>query len=147
MKKIKKNARCSERRIYQLDAEGSDFMVAQLVDIDFYPRMSEETLAFNATLRILAGSFVCCFDCSNDGHGGCTIIHPRYNADRPTLTERYREVLQRWNRYLNTQRDDRFYETAAQLGWDIGKTGNAVMKSAESEVNELLADWCDRHDL
>lgn len=45
MKKIKKNARCSERRIYQLDAEGSDFMVAQLVDIDFYPRMSEETLA------------------------------------------------------------------------------------------------------
>jgi len=137
----------SEKRSYMLSSKPSDAILAQLVDIDFYPRMSEETLAFNATLQLQEGAIICSFDCSNDGHGGCTTIRPQVVKSTPFLTERYREIFKKWNEYLSTQRDDKFYEVAKQLGWNLPNTGTEAKKSAESEVDNLLAEWCDKNNL
>lgn len=144
MNRLSKRSRESEVRKYNLD--GNVMMEAQLVDIDFYPRMSEETLAFNATLRLMDGTQVCLFDCRNDGKGGCTDIRPQYDAQQPALIDRYRNALEKWNGYLSTQRDEKFYEIAEQMGWNVADVKDAT-KSAESEVNGMLADWCDKHNL
>lgn len=144
MKRSGKCSKVSETRKYTLD--DNRVMEAQLVDIDFYPRMSEETLAFNATLRLTYGSQVCLFDCSNDGKGGCTDIRPHYNESQPALVDCFREIFNKWDGYLSTQRDDRFYEIAEQMGCNVGDEHRAT-KRAESEVNGMLADWCDRHNL
>lgn len=137
----------SEKRSYMLSSNPSDAILAQLVDIDFYPRMSEETLAFNATLQLQEGTIICSFDCSNDGHGGCTTIRPQVVKSTPSLTDRCREIFKKWNEYLSTQRDDKFYEVAKKLGWNLPDTGTEAKKSAESEVNNLLAEWCDKNNL
>jgi hypothetical protein len=33
------------------------------------------------------------------------------------------------------------------MGWNIADNGKVVTKSAESEVNNLLAEWCEKHNL
>lgn len=66
MKRIKKCDRVSDLRSYQLSADCSDVMTVKLRDIDFYPRMSEETLAFNAILVIQYGSLSYTYNCCND---------------------------------------------------------------------------------
>lgn len=147
MRKLSKSARMSEKRSYMLSSNPSDAILAQLVDIDFYPRMSEETLAFNATLQLQEGAIICSYDCSNDGHGGCTTIRPQVVKSTPSLTDRCREIFKKWNEHLSTQRDDKFYEVAKQLGWNLPDTGTEAKKSAESEVNNLLAEWCDKNNL
>lgn len=147
MKKLSKSARMSEKRSYMLSSNQSDVMVAQLVDIEFYPRMSEETLAFNATLQLVHGAVMCSYDCRNDGHGGCTTMRPKYTNSDPSLIDKSKEIFRRWSAHLSTLRDDNFYEVAKQLGWNMPNTGNEVKKNAESEVNNLLAEWCDRHNL
>ena len=137
----------SEKRSYMLSSNPSDAILAQLVDIDFYPRMSEETLAFNATLQLQEGAIICSYDCNNDGHGGCTTIRPQVVKSTPSLTDRCREIFKKWNEHLSTQRDDKFYEVAEKLGWNLLNTGTEAKKSAESEVNNLLAEWCDKNNL
>lgn len=146
MKKLSKKDRVSEERSYTLSSDVQDLVVAQLVDIDFYPRMSEETLAFNATLHLQVGALMCSYDCSNDGHGGSTTIRPHCVKTTPEQTTRYNETLRKWNEYLSTQRDDKFYEVAAQMGWNVADMKSAT-KSAEGEVDNMLADWCDKHNL
>ena len=56
-------------------------------------------------------------------------------------------MLRRWNAYLSTQRDDNFYAVAEQMGWNLGNNRRVVRKSAESEVNNLLAEWSEKHHL
>lgn len=146
MKQLGKYARRSQVRQYQLEPTNCVIKV-QLVDIDFYPGMSEETLAFNATLHIHEDRKIYKYDCSNDGKGGSTNIRPRYCEDQPEFNEHCRTTLQNWEKYLSTQRDDKFYEVVAQYGWDLSEMKEEAKKSAESEVNDLLAEWCDKHDL
>lgn len=145
MKRLSKKARMGETRAYVLSP--SDTIEAQLIDIDFYPRMSEETLAFNATLCIKIGLMIFCYDCRNDGHGESTNICPKLVKSSPSENAEYREVLKKWDEYLRTQRDDQFYAVAEQMGWNIADNGKVVTKSAESEVNNLLAEWCEKQNL
>lgn len=145
MKKLTKRAKMSELRKYEIDS-ASCILEIQLVDIDFYPRMSEETLAFNAILQIFDGSQICKFDCSNDGKGGSTCIHPHYYEAQPERAEYSKTILQKWDSYLSTQRDEKFYKVAEQYGWNLSDMKEAT-KSAESEINDMLAVWCDSHNL
>lgn len=147
MKRLSKKARMSETRAYLLGPNPSDTIEAQLIDIDFYPRMSEETLAFNATLRIKEGIQTFVYDCHNDGHGGSTTICPNFVKSVPSDIDHCKELLKRWNDFLSTQRDDKFYAVAEQMGWSMADNGRVVTKSAESEVNNLLAEWCEKHNL
>ena len=146
MKRLGKKARMSETRNYVL-TNPTNTIEAQLIDIDFYPRMSEETLAFNATLRLKEDTHVFTYDCSNDGHGGSTNICPKFIKSAPSEMEHSKGLLRRWNEYLSTQRDGQFYAVAEQMGWNIADNGKVVTKSAESEVNNLLAEWCEKHNL
>lgn len=147
MKKLPKQARISETRAYQLSPKPSDKIEAQLFDIDFYPEVSAETLAFIAKLSIKDGDYTFMYDCYNDGQGGSTIISPNYVNSFPFDIKQCQEMLRRWNAYLSTQRDDKFYEVAEQMGWNVDNNRRVVRKSAESEVNNLLAEWCEKHHL
>ena len=147
MKKLPKQARISETRAYQLSPKPSDKIEAQLFDIDFYPEVSAETLAFIAKLSIKDGDYTFMYDCYNDGHGGCTTISPNYVNSFPSDIKQCQEMMRRWNAYLSTQRDDMFYAVAEQMGWNVDNNRRVVRKSAESEVNNLLAEWCDKHHL
>ena len=121
-------------------------MEAQLTDIDFYPRMSDETLAFNATLCLSSGSVVCHYACRNDGQGGSTDIRPKCPVSSSTPSESSVKLLNEWNKYLSTQRDDQFYAVVGQLGMEMADK-EVVTKTAEGEVNEMLAKWCDKNGL
>lgn len=147
MKKLPKQARISETRAYQLSPKPSDKIEAQLFDIDFYPEVSAETLAFIAKLCIKDGDYTFMYDCYNDGQGGSTTISPNYVNSFPSDIKQCQEMLRRWNSYLSTQRDDKFYEVAEQMGWNVDNNRRVVRKSAESEVNNLLAEWCEKHHL
>lgn len=147
MKKLPKQARKSETRAYQLSPKPSDKIEAQLFDIDFYPEVCAETLAFIAKLSIKDGDYTFMYDCYNDGQGGSTTISPNYVNSFPSDIKQCQEMLRRWNAYLSTQRDDKFYEVAEQMGWNVDNNRRVVRKSAESEVNNLLAEWCEKHHL
>jgi len=147
MKKLTKQDRISETRSYQLSTNPSVLIEAQLFDIDFYPEVSEETLAFIAKLSIKDGDYTFMYDCYNDGHGGSTTISPNYVNSFPSDIKQCQEMLRRWNAYLSTQRDDNFYAVAEQMGWKVDNNRRVVRKSAESEVSNLLAEWCDKHHL
>ena len=147
MKKLTKQDRISETRSYQLSTNPSVLIEAQLFDIDFYPEVSEETLAFIAKLSIKDGDYTFMYDCYNDGHGGSTTICPNFVKSVPSDIDHCKELLRRWNDYLSTQRDDKFYAVAEQMGWCMADNGRVVTKSAESEVNNLLAEWCEKHNL
>lgn len=147
MKKKSSIIRRSEMRTYNLGDGIADVLEAQLIDIDFYPRMSEETLAFNATLMIRYSSQVYTFDCRNDGHGGCTVIQPHCIGTDSVSPGQFRDIIRRWDSYLRTQRDEKFYEAASQMGWSLSDKAAIVTKNAESEVNNMLAEWCDVHNL
>lgn len=147
MKKLPKQTRISETRAYQLSPKPSDKIEAQLFDIDFYPEVSAETLAFIAKLSIKDGDYTFMYDCYNDGQGGSTTISPNYVNSFPSDIKQCQEMLRRWNAYLSTQRDDKFYEVAEQMGWNVDNNRRVVRKSAESEVNNLLAEWCEKHHL
>lgn len=147
MKNKRKNNRVSALRTYQLSDDKSDILQTRLADIDFYPRMSEETLAFNAVLQIHYDGQVFAFDCCNDGHGGSTDIRPKVVETDPSCLDRFREILKKWAGHLSTQRDDAFYETASRLGWNISGLTDIVSKSVEGEVDNMLAVWCDANNL
>lgn len=147
MKRLNNKARISEKRTYLVSSEPVNVIVAQLINIDFYPRMSEETLAFNATLLLQEGANIFSFECSNDGHGGCTSIRPQLVKASPENIDSGRDAFDRWQSFLSTQRDDEFYDVSEQMGWAHTSEGALITKSAESEVNNLLAEWCDKHNL
>lgn len=147
MKKLPKQARISELRAYQLSPKPSDRIEVQLFDIDFYPEVRAETLAFIAKLSIKDGDYTFMYDCYNDGQGGSTTISPNYVNSFPSDIKQCQEMLRRWNTYLSTQRDDKFYEVAQQMGWNVDNNRRVVKKSAESEVNNLLVEWCEKHHL
>ena len=147
MKKLPKQVRISETRAYQLSTNPSVLIEVQLFDIDFYPEVSAETLAFIAKLSIKDGNYTFMYDCYNDGQGGSTTISPNYVNSFPSDIKQCQEMLRRWNAYLSTQRDDNFYAVAEQMGWKVDNNRRVVRKSAESEVSNLLAEWCDKHHL
>ncbi|MDO4497929.1 MAG: hypothetical protein Q4B58_08915 [Bacteroidales bacterium] len=135
----------SERRTYQLSSLATGVMVAQLVDIEFYPRLSEETLAFNATLHLQYGDNLCIFGCKNDGQGGSTSIYLLTEGSMAKLAE-YKQIFAQWKEHLSTQEDDKFQSVASAMGWNTSNMGK-TMKNPESEVNDMLAEWCDKNNL
>ena len=145
MKRLSNKERMSETRTYTLSSALSDTVEVQLVDIEFYPRMSDETLAFNAKLHIKGSTGTFAYECRNDGRGGNTDICP-VDAKSFGNAKDGMKLLKRWDGYLKTQRDDKFYAFAKQMGWKLNDN-STVTKSAEGEVDNILAEWCDKYKL
>lgn len=142
MKRLSKKERRSWVRTYYINPTKE--IMAQLQDIDFYPRMSDETLAFNAKLVLVSKDERFEYNCANSGNGGSTNIYP--SCSESSIKDA-RLLLDEWDKHLKTKRDDTFYEIAELNGIDVSFFEKEITKSSESEVNHLLAEWCEEHNL
>ncbi len=94
-------------------------MKFELKTVKFFEAFSEETNAFTAKLYI-NGKYVA--DVKNDGHGGCTDVHP--------INKLTGEIIAEAERYLASQPKKKVEEFDFEY-----------LRTVESEVDDLFADW------
>jgi hypothetical protein len=94
-------------------------MKFELKTVKFFEAFSEETNAFTAKLYI-NGKYVA--DVKNDGHGGCTDVHP--------INKLASDIISEAERYLASQPKKKVEEFDFEY-----------LRTVESEVDDLFADW------
>lgn len=142
MKRLTKAQRISEQRVYIIN--GVHFTM-RMEDINFYPEMSDETLAFNATLIIEGSHTINKYNCKNNGCGASTDIVPQFDRDHPLRTNAYRDVAKMMDDYLHTVPDDGLIQFMKEQGCLVDEL--SCKKSLDGEVDNMLAVWCDKYGL
>lgn len=107
----------------------------QLQNIDFYPRMSDETPAFNADLLIYFDGRMFKAPCGNSGHGEETNIY--WNNVPKDL---YFGIKAEIESQIDTELEDYLKKHHFSLN-------HRCYKTVESVVNNLLAEYCDTNNL
>lgn len=107
----------------------------QLFNIKFYPDISDETLAFHADLHLQLDGVTHIIPSYNRGHGACD----DYNF--PDIESR--KAFDTLDAYLRTIPNDDLIAFMKQFG----EINHIIYNDLESEVNHLLAVWCDNNNL
>lgn len=101
-------------------------MKIEIKNVKYAAFASEETNCFSATVYI---DGVKCGDASNDGHGGCTFIHPQTLVDRLNA---HAATLPKVTASFKLEGEDEFHQYA---------------QDAESLIDDLLQAYLVERDL